>query len=73
MDKFLQALNGAVYSRQIWAAILLAVLGSLQATSATWAVHFTPSDFGWTMVGIAAAIAVLRVITTVPLADRAPQ
>jgi len=51
-------------------AVVLAVTGAVQASSDFLKTLLTPDVFGFVMMGLGIAVAVLRVVTTQPLEDK---
>lgn len=64
--------QGSLRSWTMWFAVLLAAFGALQIEMDHLNGLIPPAAFGWVNVVTGVAVAVLRVITTVPLADKAP-
>jgi len=67
-------LKGALKSRTIWFSVFLAVMGVVEASSGAVREIFVPI-FGGTAVGVililvSIGVAVLRVLTTVPMEEK---
>lgn len=60
----------AFKSKTLWFALLLAVLGAVQASTEALTDVLSPSAAGWVTMGVGVAIAVLRVLTTIPLDEK---
>lgn len=57
-------------SKTILFALLLAVLGVVQASLGVFTAYLTPQAAGVLTIVIGIAVAVLRVLTTMPLSDK---
>jgi len=57
-------------SKTILFALLLAVLGVLEINIKVFSQYMTPELFGWFSISISVIVAVLRVLTTVPLSEK---
>jgi hypothetical protein len=57
----------ALKSKTILFALSLAILGVLEMNIKVFAQYMTPELFGWFSILISVIVAVLRVVTTVPL------
>lgn len=57
-------------SKTILFALLLAIFGAVQASMGVFSAYMTPEVFGWFSMGVGVIVAVLRVLTTVPLQDK---
>lgn len=57
-------------SRSIQFALALAVMGVLESQLGLLAPYMTKEFFGLFSIGVSIAVAVLRVITTVPLSEK---
>lgn len=60
----------ALKSKTIWFSILLAVLGVVEANVGVLQQYMTPQAFGIFSVVVGVIIAVLRVLTTLPLSEK---
>lgn len=60
----------ALKSKTIWFSILLAVLGVVEANVGVFQQYMTPQTFGTFSVAVGVIVAVLRVLTTVPLSEK---
>ncbi len=60
----------ALKSKTIWFSILLAVLGVVEANVGVFQQYMTPQTFGIFSVAVGVIVAVLRVLTTVPLSEK---
>lgn len=65
-----EKLTGAARSKTMWFAAALAALGVVQAQLDVFKDILTPQMYGYILVGVAAAIAGLRVLTSAPLEDK---
>lgn len=54
-------------SKTILFALLLAILGVIEINIKVFSQYMTPELFGWFSISISVIVAVLRVLTTVPL------
>lgn len=63
MPKFLK-------SKTIIVALLLAVFGALQASMGVFTDYLTPEAYGLFTMAVGVIVAVLRVLTTVPLDEK---
>lgn len=61
---------GAVKSKTIWFAVVLAMLGFVQANSEQFQALLSPDAYGWVMVIVGMIVAGLRVMTSQSLADK---
>lgn len=59
-----------IRSRTMWLAMLLAVLGAVQASFGLFAEVLTPEVYGIATMVVGVAVAVLRVLTTQSLAEK---
>jgi hypothetical protein len=66
----MNALLHAAKSKTIWFALALAVLGVIEMQVQLFAQYMTPETFGLFNIAIGIVVAVLRVITTVPLSEK---
>ena len=57
-------------SKTILFALLLAIFGAVQASMGVFSAYMTPEVFGLFSMGVGVIVAVLRVITTVPLDEK---
>lgn len=57
-------------SKTILFALLLAVLGVIEINIKVFSQYMTPELFGWFSISISVIVAVLRVLTTVPLSEK---
>lgn len=57
-------------SKTILFALLLAVLGVLEINIKVFSQYMTPELFGWFSISISVIVAILRVLTTVPLSEK---
>ena len=57
-------------SKTINFAVLIAILGAAQANLAVLQSIVSPRFYGWSLFGIAIAIAALRAVTTQPLSEK---
>jgi hypothetical protein len=57
-------------SKTILFALLLAVLGVIEINIKVFSQYMTPELFGWFSISISVIVAVLRVLTTVPLNEK---
>jgi len=57
-------------SKTILFALFLAVLGVLEINIKVFSQYMTPELFGWFSLSISVIVAVLRVLTTVPLNEK---
>jgi uncharacterized membrane protein YesL len=57
-------------SKTILFALFLAVLGVLEINIKVFSQYMTPELFGWFSISISVIVAVLRVLTTVPLNEK---
>lgn len=57
-------------SKTMLFAIALAILGVLQASMDVFTPYLTPQASGLLTVGVGLGVAILRVITTMPLSDK---
>lgn len=60
----------ALKSKTIWFSILLAVLGVVEANVGVLQQYMTPQTFGIFSIVVGVIVAVLRVLTTVPLSEK---
>jgi len=63
MPKFLK-------SKTIIVALLLSIFGAVQASMGVFTDYLTPQVFGWFSMAVGVIVAVLRVLTTVPLDEK---
>lgn len=63
-------LIGALNSWTIRFALLLAVLGVVEANVSVFAQYMSASAYGWFTMAVGVVVAVLRIITTLPLNQR---
>lgn len=65
--------QGSLRSWTMWFAVLLAAFGALQLEMDHLAPLIPPEAFGWVNIVVGVTVAVLRIVTTMPLAEKAPQ
>ena len=63
-------MNGALKSKTMWFALALAVLGAVEMNLGLFEQYMTHKWFGVFSIAVAVVVAVLRVITTVPLEEK---
>ena len=63
-------MKAAFKSKTMWFALALAVLGVIEMQAKVFAPYLTPEMFGLFNILIGVAVAVLRVLTTVPLSEK---
>ena len=51
-------------------SILLAMAGAFQATMGVFSPYMTPEAYGLFTVAVAGVVAILRILTTMPLEDK---
>lgn len=61
---------GALKSKTLWAAALIAALGVVQSSTDALQAVMTPKIFGVVMIVIGALMAGLRIVTTQSLAEK---
>lgn len=66
----MNALLAAAKSKTIWFALALAVLGVIEIQAQLFAQYMSPEAFGIFNIVIGVIVAVLRVITTMPLSEK---
>ena len=54
-------------SKTLMFALALAILGVLEMNVKVFSVYMTPTTFGFFSIGISIIVAVLRIVTTLPL------
>lgn len=64
--------QGSLRSWTMWFAVALAAFGALQVEADHLQGLIPVVAWGWFNIIVAVAVAVLRVITTMPLSDKAP-
>lgn len=57
-------------SKTMWFALALAVLGVVEMQAKVFAPYMTPELFGFFNILIGVIVAVLRVLTTMPLSEK---
>ena len=57
-------------SKTILFALLLAVFGALESSLGAFSAYMTPQVFGLFSMGVGVIVAVLRVLTTLPLDEK---
>lgn len=62
--------SGSLHSKTMWFAVVLAILGVLEQSSGLIRAWVGEANFGLVMFVIAILAALLRVLTTLPLADK---
>lgn len=65
--------RGALRSWTVWFAISLALFGALQLELDHFQTLIPPKAYGWLNIFLGVSIAVLRVVTTLPLCEKVPQ
>jgi hypothetical protein len=60
----------AFKSKTIVFSLLLAVLGVIEASFQVFAPLMTPQSYGWVLMGVSCVVAVLRIVTTLPLVEK---
>jgi hypothetical protein len=54
-------------SKTLMFALALAILGVIEMNVKVFSVYMTPTTFGFFSIGISIIVAVLRIVTTLPL------
>lgn len=57
-------------SKTLWFALALAIFGVLEMNVKFFSNYLTPETFGLFSIGISAVVAILRVVTTLPLSEK---
>ena len=57
-------------SKTIIFALLLAIFGAVEASMGVFSTYMTPQVFGFFSMGVGVIVAVLRVVTTLPLDEK---
>ena len=57
-------------SKTIIFALLLAIFGAVEASMGTFSTYMTPEVFGFFSMGIGIVVAILRVLTTLPISEK---
>lgn len=57
-------------SKTMWFAMMLAILGAVEATLNLFADILTPTAYGLITMGIGIAVAILRIVTVAPLSEK---
>lgn len=57
-------------SKTIWLSMALSALGVLQASMDAFTPYISPQSAGLISVGVGAAVAMLRILTSQPLSDK---
>jgi hypothetical protein len=63
-------MKAALKSKTLWFALALAVFGVIEMQAKLFAQYMTPEAFGLFNIVIGLIVAVLRVLTTVPLSEK---
>lgn len=60
----------ALKSKTIIFSILLALLGVVEASFQVFASMMTPQAYGLVLMGVSCVVAILRIVTTLPLDEK---
>jgi hypothetical protein len=60
----------AFKSKTILFSVLLAVVGVIEASFQVFAPMMSPQAYGLVLMGVSCVVAVLRIVTTLPLDDK---
>jgi hypothetical protein len=63
-------MKAALKSKTLWFALALAVFGVIEMQAKLFAQYMTPEAFGLFNIAVGLIVAVLRVLTTVPLSEK---
>lgn len=70
MTEFWERLKARLRSRTYWLALMLAVLGAMEVAWHALSSVLSPAVYGWTLLAISVAVAVLREVTTTAIANK---
>jgi uncharacterized membrane protein len=64
------SIHPALKSKTLWFSLILAILGVIEASFQVFAPYMSPAIYGFVLMVISITVAVLRIVTTLPLNEK---